>query len=104
MAVAIKRLTCCNWFAGCRIPKSYFICHGFGETDAGGGVDPWETGSYDLALEAAGIQDFNVRVTPQLHQTCLTMQTCTHAALTHMPAVYHQLVFPYSLDVSHDCV
>lgn len=45
---------------GCRIPKSYFITKGFGETDAGGGVDPWETGSYDLALEDAGIQDFNI--------------------------------------------
>jgi len=45
---------------GCRIPKSYFITQGFGETDAGGGVDPWETGSYDLALEQAGIQDFNI--------------------------------------------
>lgn len=23
-------------------------------------MDPWETGSYDLALEDAGIQDFNI--------------------------------------------
>lgn len=26
----------------------------------GGGTDPWETGSYDLALEEAHIEDFNV--------------------------------------------
>lgn len=26
----------------------------------GGGTDPWETGSYDLALEEAKIEDFNV--------------------------------------------
>ncbi len=26
----------------------------------GGGTDPWETGSYDLALEEAQIEDFNV--------------------------------------------
>ncbi len=23
-------------------------------------MDPWETGSYDLALEQAGIEDFNI--------------------------------------------
>ena len=26
----------------------------------GGGTDPWETGAYDLALEEAGIENFNV--------------------------------------------
>ena len=26
----------------------------------GGGTDPWETGSYDLALEEARIEDFNI--------------------------------------------
>jgi hypothetical protein len=39
---------------GSRIPKHYFLVRGFGETDAGDGADPWETGSYDLALEDAG--------------------------------------------------
>lgn len=33
---------------------------GFGETDMGGGADPFETGSYDLALEDAGIENFNI--------------------------------------------
>jgi len=45
---------------GSRIPKHYFMVKGFGETDQGNGSDPWETGSYDLALEDAGIQDLNV--------------------------------------------
>jgi len=39
---------------GSRIPKHYFMVKGFGETDQGDGTDPWETGSYDLALEDAG--------------------------------------------------
>ena len=39
---------------GSRIPKHYFMAKGFGETDSGDGSDPWETGSYDLALEDAG--------------------------------------------------
>ncbi|CAM6126553.1 unnamed protein product [Calypogeia fissa] len=45
---------------GSRIPKHYFLVKGFGETDQGDGSDPWETGSYDLALEDAGIQDLNI--------------------------------------------
>ncbi|CAM6048753.1 unnamed protein product [Sphagnum compactum] len=45
---------------GTRIPKHYFLVKGFGETDQGDGSDPWETGSYDLALEDAGIQDLNI--------------------------------------------
>lgn len=39
---------------GSRIPKHYFMVKGFGESDQGDGSDPWETGSYDLALEHAG--------------------------------------------------
>jgi arginine decarboxylase len=45
---------------GARIPKDFFVVKGFGETDAGGGADPYETGSYDLALEDAGIENFNI--------------------------------------------
>ena len=41
---------------GSRIPKHYFMTKGFGQTDQGDGSDPWETGSYDLALEDAGDQ------------------------------------------------
>lgn len=45
---------------GNRIPKDYFIATGAGETDLGSGNDPWETGSYDLALLEAGIENFNI--------------------------------------------
>ena len=39
---------------GSRIPKHYFLVRGFGEADSVDGAVPWETGSYDLALEDAG--------------------------------------------------
>lgn len=45
---------------GTRIPKEYFTATGIGETDLGHGIDPWETGSYNLALEVAGIHNFNI--------------------------------------------
>ena len=45
---------------GVRVPKDYFIGGGIGETDLGGGIDPWETGSYDLALKDAKIHNFNI--------------------------------------------
>ncbi|CAL5228910.1 g12131 [Coccomyxa viridis] len=45
---------------GFRVPKDYFLATGAGDTNEGGGTDPWETGSYDLALEEAQIEDFNV--------------------------------------------
>ncbi len=45
---------------GNRIPAKYFVTSGSGETDIGPGQDPWETGSYDLALLEAHIANFNV--------------------------------------------
>ena len=45
---------------GNRIPKDYFVTAGMGDTDIGPGDDPWETGSYDLALMDAKIANFNV--------------------------------------------
>lgn len=45
---------------GNRIPKDYFVTSGVGDTDIGPGQDPWETGSYDLALLEAKIENFNV--------------------------------------------
>lgn len=45
---------------GNRIPKEYFVTQGKGDTDIGPGDDPWETGSYDLALMDAKIENFNV--------------------------------------------
>ncbi len=45
---------------GCRIPAEYFVTSGRGDTDIGSGEDPWETGSYDLALMDAKIENFNI--------------------------------------------
>src|SRR5665811_2496645 len=45
---------------GNRIPKDYFVTSGKGQTDIGPGDDPWETGSYDLALMDARIENINV--------------------------------------------
>jgi len=45
---------------GNRIPQKYFVTAGAGDTDIGPGEDPWETGSYDLALLQSNIANFNV--------------------------------------------
>ncbi len=45
---------------GNRIPYEYFVTSGHSDTDIGPGDDPWETGSYDLALMNASIENFNV--------------------------------------------
>lgn len=45
---------------GNRIPQYYFVTAGSGDTDIGPGEDPWETGSYDLALLEAELANFNV--------------------------------------------
>jgi pyruvoyl-dependent arginine decarboxylase len=45
---------------GNRIPYEYFITKGKGESDAGSKFLPYETGSYDAALNDAGIQNTNV--------------------------------------------
>jgi pyruvoyl-dependent arginine decarboxylase len=45
---------------GNRIPYEYFITTGGGESEAGSKGLPFETGSYDAALNDAGIEDVNV--------------------------------------------
>lgn len=45
---------------GNRVPYEYFITKGKGESDAGSAFLPYETGSYDAALNDAGIQNCNV--------------------------------------------
>jgi arginine decarboxylase len=45
---------------GNRIPYEYFITTGKGESDAGSEGLPYETGSYDAALNDAGIQNANI--------------------------------------------
>ncbi len=45
---------------GPRIPTAYFATTGVGQSDQGIEPDPYETFSYDLALQDAGIENFNV--------------------------------------------
>jgi arginine decarboxylase len=45
---------------GNRVPYEYFITKGKGESNAGSTFLPYETGSYDAALNDAGIQNCNV--------------------------------------------
>jgi arginine decarboxylase len=45
---------------GNRVPYEYFVTMGHNDTDLGPGDDHWETGSYDLALMNASIENFNV--------------------------------------------
>ena len=45
---------------GNRVPYEYFITKGRGESQAGSEGLPYETGSYDAALNNAGIQNTNV--------------------------------------------
>ena len=45
---------------GNRIPYEYFITKGKGESSAGSVGLPYETGSYDAALNVAGIENTNV--------------------------------------------
>lgn len=45
---------------GNRIPYEYFLTSGHGESNVGSDGLPYETGSYDAALNVAGIQNANV--------------------------------------------
>ena len=45
---------------GNRVPYEYFITKGKGESSAGSEGLPYETGSYDAALNIAGIENTNV--------------------------------------------
>ena len=45
---------------GVRVPTAYVATTGTGQSDEGIEPDPYETFSYDLALQQAGIENFNV--------------------------------------------
>jgi arginine decarboxylase len=45
---------------GVRVPTAYIATTGTGQSDEGIPPDPYETFSYDLALQEAGIENFNV--------------------------------------------
>ncbi|KAK9829788.1 hypothetical protein WJX72_007928 [[Myrmecia] bisecta] len=82
---------------GTRIPKDYFLTKGFGETDQGGGVDPWETGSYDLALEMAQIHNFNI--VP--YTSCLPPEASEITMTNAMPSFHHGAVLECIMAVMH---
>ena len=43
-----------------KIPQSYFMTTGVGQSNEGAGIDHWETCAYDLALLDARIGNFNI--------------------------------------------
>lgn len=49
-----------NLNLGIRVPTVYVVSTGAGQSDDGIPPDPYETFSYDLALQQAGIENFNV--------------------------------------------
>ena len=53
-------LSCARTEFGTRIPTAYVVTTGTGQSDEGIPPDPYETFSYDLALQEAGIENFNV--------------------------------------------
>jgi arginine decarboxylase len=77
---------------GCRIPKNYFWVIGWGESDVG-----IETGSYDAALNMAGIENYNV----MLYTSVLPPEA---VELPHLPEIHHGSVLEGIIAVQHtDC-
>lgn len=74
---------------GCRIPKEYFWVIGWGESDVG-----IETGSYDAALNMAGIENYNV----MLYSSVLPPDTVELASL---PDIHHGSVLEGIIAVQH---
>ena len=74
---------------GCRIPKEYFWVIGWGESDVG-----IETGSYDIALDMAGIENYNVL----LYTSVLPPET---VELPHLPDIHHGSVLEGIIAVQH---
>lgn len=74
---------------GCRIPKDYFWVIGWGESDVG-----IETGSYDAALNMAGIENFNV----MLYTSVLPPEA---TELPHLPDIHHGSVLEGIIAIQH---
>jgi arginine decarboxylase len=74
---------------GCRIPKDYFWVIGWGESDVG-----IETGSYDAALDMAGVENYNV----MLYTSVLPPEACE---LQHLPEIHHGSVLEGIIAVQH---
>src|SRR5580704_17124749 len=74
---------------GCRIPKDYFGVIGWGESYVG-----IETGSYDVALTMAGIENFNV----MLYTSVLPPEA---VELQHLPDIHHGSVLEGIIAIQH---
>jgi arginine decarboxylase len=74
---------------GCRIPKEYFWVIGWGESDVG-----IETGSYDAALDMAGIENYNV----MLYTSVLPPEA---TELDHLPNIHHGSVLEGIIAIQH---
>ena len=81
--VLIAASAAAETLTGPRIPTAYFATTGTGQSDDGIPPDPYETFSYDLALLAAGIEDFNVMyytsvIPPESYEVPLTDELKRH--------------------------
>jgi arginine decarboxylase len=74
---------------GCRIPKEYFWVIGWGESDVG-----IEVGSYDAALDMAGIENYNV----MLYSSVLPPDA---VELSCLPDIHHGSVLEGIIAVRH---
>src|SRR5215469_12594341 len=74
---------------GCRIPKDYFWVIGWGESDVG-----IETGSYDAALDMAGVENYNV----MLYTSVLPPEACE---LQRVPDNPHSSVLDVIIAFQH---
>jgi arginine decarboxylase len=74
---------------GCRIPKEYFWVIGWGDSDVG-----IETGSYDVALHMAGIENYNI----MLYTSVLPPEALE---LSHLPDIHHGSVLEGIMAVQH---
>lgn len=59
LLVSVQQASASECF-GARIPTQYFATMGAGQSNDGIPPDPYETFSYDAALDKAGIEDFNI--------------------------------------------
>jgi arginine decarboxylase len=74
---------------GNRIPKDYFWAIGWGESDVG-----IETGSYDAALNMAGIENYNI----MLYTSVLPPEA---NELPHLPEIHHGSVLEGIIAIQH---
>ena len=74
---------------GCRIPKEYFWVIGWGESDVG-----IEVGSYDAALDMAGIENYNV----MLYSSVLPPDA---VELSCLPDIHHGSVLEGIIAIRH---